>query len=287
MSLSPAIDIRIWGSRGTFPMVGAEALHYGGHTACVEVRAGGEGVMIFDAGSGIIPLGKALLEEGVTEIDLFFSHVHYDHIIGLPYFLPAFWNKAKLRIWAGHMQDGQTPEQLVDGIFRPPYFPITKDYMRAEVEYHKFSPGDVLEPSPGVRIVTGSLTHPNGAVGYRIERGGATFCYLTDFEHDGGAGDAEILRLAHNADLALLDATYTPEEYPRYVKFGHSTWEQCGALCAKAGVREWGMFHHMHMRSDIDQQAIEDAARKVYPNSFAARQGQRFELYGLPERSRT
>lgn len=287
MSLSPAIDVRIWGSRGTFPMVGAEALHFGGHTACVEVRAGGEGVMIFDAGSGIIPLGKALLEEGVTEIDLFFSHVHYDHIIGLPYFLPAFWNKAKLRIWAGHMQDGQTPEQLVDGIFRPPYFPITKDYMRAEVEYHKFSPGDVLEPSPGVRIVTGSLTHPNGAVGYRIERGGATFCYLTDFEHDGGAGDAEILRLAHNADLALLDATYTPEEYPRYVKFGHSTWEQCGALCAQAGVREWGMFHHMHMRSDIDQQAIEDAARKVYPNSFAARQGQRFELYGLPAHSRT
>ena len=110
MSLSPAIDIRIWGARGTFPMVGAEALLFGGHTACVEVRAGG-GVMIFDAGSGIIPLGKALLEEGVTEIDLFFSHVHYDHIIGLPYFLPAFWNKAKLRIWAGHMQDGSTPEQ--------------------------------------------------------------------------------------------------------------------------------------------------------------------------------
>jgi phosphoribosyl 1,2-cyclic phosphodiesterase len=284
MSLSPAIDIRIWGARGTFPMVGAEALLFGGHTACVEVRAGG--VMIFDAGSGIIPLGKALLEEGVTEIDLFFSHVHYDHIIGLPYFLPAFWNKAKLRIWAGHMQDGSTPEQLVDGIFRPPYFPITKDYMRADVEYHKFSPGDVLKPSPGVRVETGSLTHPNGAVGYRIERGGATFCYLTDFEHDGGPGDAEILRLAHNADLALLDATYTPEEYPRYVKFGHSTWEQCGALCAKAGVREWGMFHHMHMRTDLDQQAIEDAARKVYPNSFAARQGQHFELYGLPERKR-
>ena len=196
--------------------------------------------MIFDAGSGIIPLGKALLEEGVTEIDLFFSHVHYDHIIGLPYFLPAFWNKAKLRIWAGHMQDGSTPEQLVDGIFRPPYFPITKEYMRADVEYRKFSPGDVLKPSPGVRIVTGALNHPNGAVGYRIERDGATFCYLTDFEHDGGAGDAEILRLAQNADLALLDATYTPEEYPRYVKFGHSTWEQCGALCAEAGVRRVG-----------------------------------------------
>ena len=285
MSSTPAIDIRIWGARGTFPRVGPEALEFGGHTACVEVRAGA-GVMIFDAGSGIIPLGKALLEEGVREIDLFFSHVHYDHIIGLPYFLPAFWNKAKLRIWAGHMQDGSTPEQLVDGIFRPPYFPITKDYMRADVEYRKFSPGDVLQPSPGVRIVTGSLTHPNGAVGYRLERAGATFCYLTDFEHDGAAGDAEILRLAKDADLALLDATYTPEEYPRYVKFGHSTWEQCGALCAEAGVRHWGMFHHMHMRTDADQQAIEDAARKVYPNSFAARQGQHFELYGPPKRSR-
>ena len=114
MSASPAIEIRIWGARGTFPMVGQEALEFGGHTACVEVRAGGR-VMIFDAGSGIIPLGKSLLEEGVTEVDLFFSHVHYDHIIGLPYFLPAFWNKAKLRIWAGHMQDGSTPEHWSTG----------------------------------------------------------------------------------------------------------------------------------------------------------------------------
>jgi len=278
MSLTPAIDVRVWGARGTFPMVGAEALEFGGHTSCVEVRAGA-GVMIFDAGSGIIPLGKSLLEEGVTHIDLFFSHVHYDHIIGLPYFLPAFWNKAKLRIWAGHMQDGSTPEQLVDGIFRPPYFPITKDYMRADVEYHKFAPGDVLRPSADVALVTGSLNHPNGAVGYRVERQGAVFSYLTDFEHDGGHGDDEVRRLARNADLALLDTTYTPEEYPRYVKFGHSTWDHVGKMCAEAGVHRWGMYHHMHMRDDIDQRAIEEAARKAYPNSFAVRQGQHFHLY--------
>lgn len=283
MAKSAAIDVQIWGARGTFPMVGEEALDYGGHTSCVEVRVA-DRVIILDAGSGIIPLGKSLLEEGVTEIDLFFSHVHYDHIIGLPYFLPAFWNKAKLRIWAGHMQDGSTPEQLVDGIFRPPYFPITKDYMRADVEYRQFKPGDILTPFAGVELVTGALNHPNGAVGYRVEASGASFAYLTDFEHDGGAGDAEVLRLAHDADLALLDTTYTPEEYPRYVSFGHSTWDQVGALCAKAGVRKWGMFHHMHMRSDIDQAEIEKAAMAVYPNSFAARQDQRFELPGRSEK---
>lgn len=266
-------------------MVGAEALEFGGQTSCVEVRAGG-GVIILDAGSGIIPLGKSLLEEGVTEIDLFFSHVHYDHIIGLPYFLPAFWNKAKLRIWAGHMLDDATTEQLVDGIFRPPYFPITKDYMRADVEYHRFSPGDVLEPSPGVRLVTGRLNHPNGAVGYRMEREGAIFSYLTDFEHDEGPGDDEVRRLAADADLALLDTTYTPEEYPRYVNFGHSTWDHVGRMCAQARVHRWGMFHHMHMREDIDQAAIERAAQKIYPNSFAVRQGQHFELFGRPKSDR-
>lgn len=261
MAASPAIDIKVWGARGTFPMEGAGALEYGGHTSCVEVRAGAR-VMIFDAGSGIIPLGKALLAENVSEVDLFFSHVHYDHIIGLPYFAPAFCKTVKLRIWAGHMLDDSTPEQLVDGIFRPPYFPITREYMRADVEYRRFSPSDVIEPSPGVRLVTGRLTHPNGAVGYRIERSGAVFSYLTDFEHDGGKGDDEIRRLAKDADLVLLDATYTPEEYPRYAGYGHSTWRHCGEFCAEAGARRWGMFHHMHMRTDADQRAIELAVNR-------------------------
>jgi phosphoribosyl 1,2-cyclic phosphodiesterase len=279
---SPAIEVCVWGARGTFTMPGEESLVFGGHTACVEVRAAGH-VMVFDAGSGILPLGKSLLEEGVTEIDLFFSHAHYDHIIGLPYFLPAFCNKTKLRIWAGHMQDGTTPEQLVAGIFRPPYFPITKEFMRAEVEYRQFRPGDILEPGSDIRLTTGLLNHPNGAVGYRMESGGACFCYLTDFEHDGGRGDRELCRLAQDADLALLDATYTPEEYPHFVKFGHSTWRQCGELCEEAGVKKWGMFHHMHMRSDEDQLSMEAKAQAAFPNAFAARQGQCFEL---PARAR-
>lgn len=277
MTEFPAIDIRIWGARGTFPIPGPDTLEYGGHTCCVEVRAGGQ-VMIFDAGSGIIPLGQALVDEAVTEIDLFFSHAHYDHILGLPYFQPAYSDKTKLRIWAGHMLDGSTPEEMIAGIFRPPYFPITKDLMLAQIEYRQFSPGDVLNPAADVQLQTGALCHPNGAVGYRLETSGASFAYLTDFEHDGGSGDETIQRLARNADLALLDATYSPEEYPRFAGFGHSTWDKCGAFCVKAGVKRWGLFHHMHSRSDAEQQVMETAAQAAYPNAFAARQGQRIAL---------
>ena len=277
MTKSPALDVRIWGARGTFPVPGPETLEFGGHTCCVEVRAGGR-VMILDAGSGIVPLGQALAEEGVTEIDLFFSHAHYDHILGLAFFPPAFCSKTTLRIWAGHMLDGATPEALIAGIFRPPYFPITKDWMQAEIEYRQFSPGDVLKPGAGVQLQTGALYHPNGAVGYRVEAAGASFAYLTDFEHDNGSGDATILQLLQDADLALLDATYTPEEYPRFAGFGHSTWDRCGAMCAKAGVGKWGLFHHMHLRTDAEQREIEAAAQAVYPNAFAVRQGQRFKL---------
>jgi phosphoribosyl 1,2-cyclic phosphodiesterase len=277
MTESPAIEVRIWGARGTFPIPGLDTLEFGGHSCCVEARAGGR-VMIFDAGSGIIPLGLALAEEAVTEIDLFFSHAHYDHILGLPYFHPAYSQRTKLRIWAGHMLDGSTPEELVAGIFCPPYYPVTKEVMRAEIEYRQFSPGDVLSPGAGIALKTGALWHPNGAIGYRLETLGATFAYLTDFERDGGAGDANIVRLARDADLALLDSTYTPEEYPRFAGFGHSTWAECGALCAQAGVNRWGMFHHMHLRSDAEQRAIEAAAQAAHPNAFAARQGQHVSL---------
>ncbi len=277
MAKTPAIDIRIWGARGTFPIPGPDTLEFGGHTCCVEVRAGGQ-LIIFDAGSGIIPLGQALVDEAVTEIDLFFSHAHYDHILGLPYFQPAYNDKTKLRIWAGHMLDGSTPEEMVAGIFRAPYFPITKDLMRAQIEYCQFSPGDVLNPAADVQLQTGALCHPNGAVGYRLEASGASFAYLTDFEHDGGSSDETIQRLARDADLALLDATYSPEEYPRFTGFGHSTWDKCGAFCVKAGVKQWGLFHHMHSRSDADQRVMETAAQAVYPNAFAARQGQRIAL---------
>ena len=98
-------------------------------------------------------------------------------------------------------------------------------------------------------------------------------------------GDAEVLRLARDADLALLDATYTPEEYPRYVNFGHSTWDHCGALCAEAGVKKWGMFHHMHMRSDIDQAEIEKAAQTAYPEFLRGATGSAFRTCrtGVPE----
>ena len=277
MTKLPAIDIRIWGARGTFPIPGPDTLEFGGHTCCVEVRAGGR-VMIFDAGSGIVPLGEALTDEAITEIDLFFSHAHYDHILGLPYFQPAFCNKTKLRIWAGHMLDGSTTEAMVAGIFRPPYFPITKDLMRAQIEYRQFSPGDVLSLAADIQLQTGALCHPNGDVGYRLETSGASFAYLTDFEHDGGSGDATIKRLARDADMALLDATYTPQEYPRFTGFGHSTWDKCGALCVKAGVKRWGMFHHMHLRTDAQQRVIETVAQAAYPNAFAVRQGQRIAL---------
>ncbi|HSG94230.1 MAG TPA: MBL fold metallo-hydrolase, partial [Afifellaceae bacterium] len=170
------------------------------------------------------------------------------------------------------------PEAMVSGIFRPPYFPITKDWMRAQIEYRHFSPGDVLSPAANIQLQTGALNHPNGAVGYRLETSGATFAYLTDFEHDGDGGDTMVERLAAGADLALLDATYTPEEYPRFIGFGHSTWEKCGDLCADAGVKQWGLFHHMHLRTDMEQREIEAAAQAIYPAAFAARQGLRIAL---------
>ena len=227
---------RFWGVRGSIPVSDPRCARYGGNTSCVEVRCG-ESVLVFDAGTGLRPLGTALVREGCRNLDLFLSHGHIDHVVGLPFFAFAYESGNSLRVWSGHQAPGSgTTESAVRSLMSSPLLPISPDIFSAEVSFRDFSAGDDIAPPCGVSIRTAPLRHPGGATGYRVEHGGRSICYVTDTEHDPDAPDENILALVEGADLMIYDAMFTDGELPRHRGWGHSTWEEGARLSRAAGV---------------------------------------------------
>lgn len=270
---SGTLQVRTWGTRGSLPVSGPEFAEFGGNTTCIEVRCGDE-VLLFDAGSGILPAGRALKSEGVTRTNLFFTHCHYDHMIGFPYYGGLFDPASTVDIWSGHMAGQMTTADLMYSFMRPPWFPVAPDVCPARIQFHDFGAGDVLTPAEGIAIRTGALTHPGGAIGYRIDWRGKSVAVITDTEHHPGMLDPAVLALIDGVDLFLYDACYTEDEMDRFRGFGHSTWQQAVALAQAAGAGRVGMVHHAPWRTDADLRALEAQAQAVFPGAFVARDGQ-------------
>lgn len=265
--------VRFWGVRGSIAVSGPEFARYGGNTICIEMRCG-KHTLLFDAGSGLRPAGKALRASGVTDFDLFFSHCHYDHIIGLPAFKPIFERGIKLTLWSGHLAGRMTTRQMVDAFIQPPWFPVKLEICKANLDYRDFVSGDVLRPRDGVVVRTGSLTHPGGCIGYRVEWGGRVVALITDTEHEPGKLDQAVLDLIRDADLVIYDCTYTEAEMERYRGNGHSTWQQGVKLCEAASARGLALFHHDPTRTDEQLDEMEKLAKDRFAGAFAARDGQ-------------
>jgi ribonuclease Z len=262
--------VHFWGVRGSVPVSGPETARYGGNTSCVEMRCG-KHVLIFDAGTGLKSAGLKLDRAGDVEADMFFSHCHWDHIIGFPFFLPFFRPNNKITMWAGHLEGAITTREMISGIMRPPYFPAGPEVLAAKTSFREFMPGDVLKPYKGMSIATIKLNHPGGAVGYRVDYHGKSVAYLTDNEHIVDGPEPELVEFIRDADLVIYDATYTDEELPRFRGFGHSTWQHGVILCKEAGVKRFAIYHHSPLRTDAELDAIEEAAQLEFPGAFVAR----------------
>lgn len=273
----PAFGVKFWGVRGSIACPAPNYARYGGNTSCVQLDLGGSQV-ILDAGTGIRSLGRELLKREVHATTLMLTHVHWDHTNGFPFFGPVFDQKCSMQIMAGGLQTIGGIREALAGQMAAPNFPVPLDALHAQLEFQDFVAGDTFALSSEVRIKTAALNHPDGATGYRVEYGGKALCYVTDTEHTPGKPDENVLGLIDGADVVIYDSTYTDEELPSHIGWGHSTWQEGVRLCRQASVKQLVVFHHDPDHDDAFMDKLEAEARDAWDKTLVAREGMELTL---------
>jgi phosphoribosyl 1,2-cyclic phosphodiesterase len=279
--------IQFWGVRGSIACPGPETVRYGGNTPCIEMRVGGER-LIFDGGTGLRVLGQSLLQQMPVEAHIFFTHSHWDHIQGFPFFIPAFIKGNCFNIYGAIAPLGATIEKRLNDQMNHPNFPVPLQIMQADLRFNDLAIGEKVEIGD-ITIENALLNHPGEAVGYRVNWRGYAAAYITDTEHRKGTLDKNVLRLARNADVMIYDATYTDEEYNSEVSskvgWGHSTWQEAIKVAKAANVKKLVIFHHDPLHNDDFLDRVGEQASLQFPNTVMAREGLAIQLVGSSTQS--
>ena len=270
-------NVKFWGVRGSIACPGPDHTKYGGNTSCLEFTLG-ERRIILDAGTGLRMAGRGFLERDARELNLLLTHTHWDHINGFPFFAPAYSPNWTIHIKAGHLQGKGGVQHVLSAQMENPMFPVPLDALQAKLSYEDFQAGDSFDLYPDVTIRTAPLNHPNGATAYRIEHDGKTAVYVTDTEHVPGNPDKNILGVIEGADLVIYDSTYTEDEWPKHVGWGHSTWNEGMRLCQAAGVKRLAIFHHDPDHDDAFMDGLATEAEAAWSGNFIAREGMVVEV---------
>jgi phosphoribosyl 1,2-cyclic phosphodiesterase len=262
--------VRFWGVRGSVPTPGPTTASVGGNTSCVEVRAGEE-VIILDAGTGLRRLGEHLrARRDELRASILFSHVHWDHIQGLPFFAPVFHPTTELALYGSPEH-----ERLEDALTRQmtgPNFPVPFEALPSALSFHAVQSDEPFSIGPA-RITPRLLNHPNGVYAYRIDVGDRSLVYATDTEHYPDRLDHDLVELSGDADMLIYDAMYTPDDYPQRIGWGHSTWVEAVKVARAANVSTLVLFHHDPASDDARVATIERQAAAAFPGALAAREG--------------
>jgi phosphoribosyl 1,2-cyclic phosphodiesterase len=277
--------VTFWGVRGSIPTPGPDTVGIGGNTSCVEVRAG-KALLVFDGGTGLRGLGRKLVAEQPIEAHIFFSHVHWDHIQGFPFFVPAFEKGNTIHLYGGS-NVSHTLEETLAGQMDHPNFPVHLTDMAATMTFRNLAEGETVEIDAGdgerVRVTNARGNHPNGVYAYRVAHRGKAIVYATDTEHYAEI-DPQLLALSRGADVLIYDSQYTPEEYVgatgggSKVGWGHSTFEEAVKLAKAAGVERLVLFHHDPGQSDAAVRDKERRAKALFTDAVAAYEGLTLEI---------
>jgi len=251
--------IMFWGTRGAITTPGPTKLAYGANTSCVTI-ADGDRMLILDAGIGIIPLSERLMAtkkpQDRLHLHLLLSHLHWDHVIGLPFFIPVFLPSTTLEI---HGRCAEEIESATERLFTSTYSPIkgTKN-LGATLVYRGVEPE--TSDIGGFAVTHSTLRHPSDSLAYRISSGGQSVVYATDHETGDEERDKALIELARGADVLIHDAQWTVPEQLRFQGFGHSSWKQAVDNGVAAGVKTLVLFHHHPHHNDIILDDIADQA---------------------------
>ncbi len=263
--------ITCWGSRGSIPVSGREYLKYGGSTPCMEIRTNDDEIIIIDAGSGIRKLGNKLLNENRKKYSIIFTHAHWDHILGFPFFKPIYIKGTYIDMFGCPFAQ-ESIKQMISQTMVHPNFPVNFEDINADISYH----GE-CEDSFSINSMTVTpilLSHPNQGIGYKFVEDDKCFVFLTDneltFKHPGGLDYQDYLNFSSNADLLIHDSEFTEEEYKITNEWGHSVYNDALKLALEAKVKIFGLFHHNQERTDTALDKIVEDCRRIIKSENAS-----------------
>lgn len=265
------MNLTFRGVRGSLPTPQADRLRYGGNTTCLEIATPDAGqALLIDCGSGARELGDRLLGGDAHTVHILFTHFHWDHIQGLPYFAPLFDPRFELVFWANRPEDEIRRSLALQ--MDNPFFPLPLLDVAARTEFRSIRCAAPFEAA-GLRVEAFPLCHPQDAAGYRIEEDGAAIVHASDHECGQAAIDEGIRRAAQGARLLVMDAQYTPEEYAGKIGWGHSSFAHAAEIARDSGVERLALFHHDPAHDDNFLDAMLARAQELFPSALMAREG--------------
>jgi phosphoribosyl 1,2-cyclic phosphodiesterase len=266
------------GVRGSTPCQSDDILRYGGNTSCVSIGAPGQEPLVLDMGTGLRYFGKLMADDEPFRGHCLLSHLHWDHVQGLPFFTPLLREGSSLDVYGPAQADGRTLNDVVSFTIRPPLFPVSVDELPGDVRFHdtadaEFTVGDF-------EVMSRLIPHLGPTLGFRVTFGGRSVAYLSDHQQpfDGSMTAAPgPLELIDGVDLLIHDSQYTPHEFEAKSTWGHCTTEYAVWLAGQGGVKNLALFHHDPSRRDDDLDGILACAKelggRVGVNVIAASEG--------------
>jgi len=257
------VNVTFYGVRGSTPCACDSTRRYGGNTACVAVESATRDPILFDLGTGLRFFGLTQPTDGSFRGTALVSHLHWDHVQGIPFFAPMLAEGARLDVFAP--VDG--PGTLCDAVrsfMSPPYFPVEIDALPGRFRFHEVL-DDVFDLD-GAKVTVAPVPHVGVTVGYRLEIDGVSIAYVSDHQQPGvGATrvDQRVLELCNGVDLLIHDAQFDEDEFPCRSDWGHCTIDYAVEVAARSGARRLALFHHDPSHDDVRIDELRDHAERI------------------------